>query len=128
VLKLYQYQVLAGFLLAVAAVAPVASAFGAGPQSILEAASFLLCCAGIMTGGRAVRSAFEKHGRDKVMAARDPQYMELRKGVQFTSTAAVGAIGLLLAKRYDVPWFAPLAGAALLAVILPVINRAFGWD
>ena len=58
---------------------------------------------------------------------RDPQYMRVRFQVQLTSVVAVAAIGLLLAKRYDVPWVVPLAAAALFAVSLPAINRASGW-
>jgi|GEM_PF-5188743 len=125
-LKLYQFEVLAGFLLAVAGAA-IPSPHGTGLQSLFEAPSFLLCCAGVLTGSRAVRSAFEEHGRDKDLAMRDPQYMRVRFQVQLTSVVAVAAIGLLLAKRYDIPWFVPLAAAALFAVSLPAINRASGW-
>ena len=98
-----------------------------GIAESLQATSFLFCCAGIITGGRELRSAFDAFGRDKSLARRDPAYMRARTQLQITSVAAVAAVGVVAARRYSVGDAVPLAAAAALGLSLPFINRLSGW-
>jgi len=129
-LKLYQLQVLAGVL--VAALMEGKSlvsghALAGGIADLLEAVSFLLCCAGVVIGARDLRSGFDAFGRDKTVARRDPAYMRARAQLQITSVAAVAAIGVLAARRYSVSDVVPLVAAAALGISLPLVNHLSGW-
>jgi hypothetical protein len=129
-LKLYQIQVLAGVLLTALAEGILIaghSAFAANNVELLEGSGFLLCCAGVVTGGRDLRSAFDAFSRDKSAAKRDPTYMRARAQLQITSVAAVAAVGLIVARRSNIDVVVPLAASALLGLSLPFVNRASGW-
>ena len=128
-MRLYQLQVLAGVLVA----ALMEGLFAAAPTpsngivESLEATSILLCCAGLITGGREHRSAFEAFGRDKITARQDPAFMRARAHLQITSVAAVAAVGIVAARRYSVSDVVPLVAALALGLSLPFINRLSGW-
>ena len=130
ILKLYQVQVLAGVLLAVVMEGLFMTSgpyISRGIAASVQAASFLLCCAGIMKGGRELRSAFEVFGSDKSLARRDRIYMRMRGQLQITSVAAVAAMGLVAARRSGIADVIPLLAAAALGLSLPLINRLSGW-
>ena len=128
-MRLYQLQVVAGVLLA-GLMEILVAADPALPTGIvvgLEGASFLFCCAGLLTGGREHRLAFDAFGRDKSVAKRDAAFMRARAQLQFTSVGAVAAIGVLAARRFGVSAVIPLISASALGLSLPFINRLSGW-
>lgn len=130
-LKLYQTQVLAGVLLIIL----VEGALIAGRPGLtnsvvelVEGAGFLFCCVGVASGGREARIAFDTLDRNKDIAKRDPVFMRARAQVQVTAVAATAAVGLVAARRFNIEPTVPLAGAALLGLSLPFVNRATGWS
>lgn len=130
-LKLYQTQVLAGVLLVIL----VEGALVAGRLSLtnsmvelIEGAGFLFCCFGVAGGAREVRIAFDAVNRDKGVAKRDPAYMRARAQVQVTGVTAAAAVGVVAARRFGIGPLVPLAGAGLLGLSLPFVNRATGWS
>ena len=128
-MRMYQFQVGAGVVAAVLMEWVIAAVRAPSNAMIasLEATSFLLCCAGVITGGREHRMAFDAFGRDKDKARRDPAFMRARAQLQITSVAAVAAIGVVAARKYSVSDMVPLVPAAALGFSLPVINRLSGW-
>jgi hypothetical protein len=130
-LKLYQAQVLVGVLLIIL----IEGALVAGRPSLanslvelIEGAGFLFCCAGVVAGAREARTAFDALGRDKAAAKRDLDFMRARVEVQAAAVAATAAVGLVAARRFGIGPLVPLAGAGLLGVSLPFLNRATGWS
>jgi hypothetical protein len=129
-LKTYEVQVLAGALLAALMEALILihpSWFNVSAAELLEGGSFLLCCAGNITGGRAIRASFAALGSDKEVAARDATYMRARARFRIVSFIAVAAIAVLAARRFNINVAYALAGTALLGIAIPVIDRASGW-
>ena len=99
----------------------------ASSVNLLEGAAFLFCCAGVMTGGRKVRTAFEALGNDKDAARRDETFMRSRTRVRIVAFVAVAAVGVLAANRFNFDPVYGLIGAALLGISAPLIDRARGW-
>ena len=129
-LKLYQMQILAGALLAAVMEGLVMASRPwptSGAVDMLEGGSFLLCCAGLMTGGRELRLMFDSKGRDKKAAKSDSAYMRARAHLQIASLVAVAAIGVIVARRWNISWVYPAAGTAALGLSLPIVNRISGW-
>ena len=129
-LQLYEVQVLVGGLLAGLMESLVVIQppwLNASAVELLEAGSFLFCCAGVLTGGRAIRTAFDAFGRDKKAATRDAAYMRARTRFRVVSFIAIAAVGLLVARRFNINAAYALVGAALLGMAVPMIDRASGW-
>ena len=129
-LRIYQLQVLAGFLLC----ALREGLFFVGGPSLprgipgfLEAGVVLFCGVGIWGAGRDLRTAFEAFGHDKNLARCNPDYMRARSEIQIMSVGAVAALGVVIARRYGVSDAIPLAVAAAMGVSLPFVNRLSGW-
>ncbi len=109
-LKMYQVLILAGTVLAVLFTILRYMAQGSVQAVLtptLEAATFALCSAGVIMGGRSVRTQFEALGSDKSAALNSPGYMRDRRTMQFSLLPAITAMAVLLAARY---------GLSLLAV------------
>lgn len=95
----------------------------------LEAASFGLCCIGIVTGGRSVRNRYATLGSDKSVASRNSTYMQERRDLQITAAVACAAVASLVASRCGLnPLYAGLIVLGSLAAALPFINRMTGWS
>jgi O-antigen/teichoic acid export membrane protein len=128
--KLYQVQVIAGA--ALAGVLVLLDSSGAmdhdqALSELIEGASFLLCCAGILTGGRGIRNGYAALGSDKLRAIQSEEYMQQRRHFQLTALVACAAIALLLARQLGYSPLYALGGSVALGLLLPVINRASGW-
>jgi hypothetical protein len=129
-LKLYQTQVLAGAIL-VALVEGALALGGVLANSLMETvegAGFIFCCLGCAAGARGVRTSFVALGSDKTVAKRDPVFMSARAEVQMTALVAMAAVGLVAARRFNIPPTMPIAGTTLFGLGLPLINRATGWS
>ena len=95
---------------------------------ILEAAGFVLCGAGVVTGSTAIRASFDKFGRNVVLAARDASYMRQRFIFRISVLPAAPAIASLMAPRLDID---PLVAATAVGVLsiagVVLVDRLTSW-
>ena len=128
-IKLYQTQVGAGWLAALLLAAlRVPNTTDKSVLAALEALSFLLCCAGIITGGRAIRAKFVAFNSDKSIARGDPTYMRDRRDLQITAAVACSGVASLLASRNGFnPFYTGLIVLVVAGIALPITNRLRGW-
>ena len=126
-LKPYQWAILAGSLLALTQAVARLSGWNS-VVGLLEAPSFLLCTGGILAGARPIQSRFQALRRNKDAARKDADFLRQRHTFQLWSVPAVTSVGSLCAVRFGYsPLFALLVLIGL-ALFIPLINRASGWN
>lgn len=98
-------------------------------QQMLEAAGFVLCCTGVIAGGRRIRLEYQALGSNQSVAVTRPDYMRQRRRVQVAALMASAAVGSLAASRFGLnPLYSALVVFAGLAIAIPLINRLTGWN